>query len=170
MHLPCLVHHSELARAGSSSARQYTPQRPSLSPPHGQNVCSLSSRPGLGDAEDRLAPTSVATLAGASISAIACGAEYTLAISASQQRVYAWGWCAAPTCGFFTPYHQRHCPASALLTPVRNAAAVQAPRWQLCSCMHRSWVSKAFWSLQTTLRDLTNPFHSNARPPCDCQG
>ena len=48
---------------------------------------------GMGDAEDRLAPTSVAALAGAGISAIACGAEYSLAVAANQQRVYAWGWC-----------------------------------------------------------------------------
>lgn len=48
---------------------------------------------GLGDAEDRLAPTSVAALAGARVSAIACGAEYTLALSRTQQRVYSWGWC-----------------------------------------------------------------------------
>lgn len=47
---------------------------------------------GLGDAEDRLLPTSVAALAGAGITAIACGAEYSLAVSASKQRVYAWGW------------------------------------------------------------------------------
>ncbi len=46
----------------------------------------------MGDAEDRLAPTSVAALAGAAITAIACGAEYTLAVSASKQRVYSWGW------------------------------------------------------------------------------
>ena len=47
---------------------------------------------GMGDAEDRLAPTSVAALAGTGISAIACGAEYSLAVSAAKQRVYAWGW------------------------------------------------------------------------------
>lgn len=47
---------------------------------------------GMGDAEDRLAPTSVAALAGAGITAITCGAEYSLAVAAAKQRVYAWGW------------------------------------------------------------------------------
>lgn len=65
---------------------------------HAHDILNLiSASPysaGMGDAEDRLAPTSVAALAGASISAIACGAEYSLAVAANQQRVYAWGWCA----------------------------------------------------------------------------
>lgn len=67
---------------------------------HTHNILNLNpksasaSSAGMGDAEDRLAPTSVAALAGAGISAIACGAEYSLAVAANQQRVYAWGWCA----------------------------------------------------------------------------
>lgn len=53
---------------------------------------------GLGDPEDRLSPTSVADLAGKGISAIACGAEYSVALSASEQRVYSWGWCVLRSC------------------------------------------------------------------------
>lgn len=43
-----------------------------------------------------MSPTNVAVLAGKGISAIACGAEYTLAISENNQRVYSWGWCPHP--------------------------------------------------------------------------
>ena len=88
---------------------------------------------GLGDAEDRLSPTNVAALAGKGISAIACGAEYTLAISAVQQRVYRWGWCAPPPRAT-PPEHQ---PSS--VNPRCSCAAVQCGRYEAAALEVRVW-------------------------------
>lgn len=37
-------------------------------------------------------PKVVRALLGAGIDAIRCGAEYTVAVSAAQRRIYSWGW------------------------------------------------------------------------------
>ena len=60
-----------------------------------------ASTTGLGDAEERLTPTSVTTLESAGATSIACGAEYTLALAGDHGDVYSWGWCAG----------QHHCEA-----------------------------------------------------------
>lgn len=48
---------------------------------------------GHGDAAQVDAPKAVAALAGKDVSAVVCGAEYTVAVSAQHRRVYSWGWC-----------------------------------------------------------------------------
>mmetsp|Transcript_21218 Transcript_21218/g.63879 ORF Transcript_21218/g.63879 Transcript_21218/m.63879 type:complete len:457 (+) Transcript_21218:327-1697(+) len=80
---------------------------------------------GLGDAEDRLSPTNVAALAGKGISAIACGAEYTLAISEADQRVYSWGW------GDFGRLGHADCGDVFLPKPL---AALDSQRIVACAC------------------------------------
>jgi alpha-tubulin suppressor-like RCC1 family protein len=47
---------------------------------------------GHGDAEQVDAPKAVHALLGADVSAVCCGAEYTVAVSKQHQRVYSWGW------------------------------------------------------------------------------
>lgn len=74
----------------STAARTPKPEAPTTSSMAATQM--LRPHAGMGDAEDRLAPTSVAALAGAGITAIACGAEYSLAVAAAKQRVYSWGW------------------------------------------------------------------------------
>lgn len=50
---------------------------------------------GHGDQEDRPTPTIVKGLENVgTLSAIVCGAEFTMAIS--DKEVYSWGWCALP--------------------------------------------------------------------------
>lgn len=80
---------------------------------------------GLGDPEDRLSPTSVSELAGKSISGIACGAEYSVAISASQQRVYSWGW------GDFGRLGHGDCRDAFL---PKSISALEGMRITACSC------------------------------------
>eukprot|EP00882_Tetradesmus_deserticola_P032053 GHRQ01036268.1.p1 GENE.GHRQ01036268.1~~GHRQ01036268.1.p1 ORF type:complete len:372 (+),score=128.07 GHRQ01036268.1:366-1481(+) len=47
---------------------------------------------GHGDAEQVNAPKAVHALLGADVSAVCCGAEYTVAVSKQHRRVYSWGW------------------------------------------------------------------------------
>lgn len=47
---------------------------------------------GHGDAEQVDAPRAVHALLGADVSAVCCGAEYTVAVSKQHRRVYSWGW------------------------------------------------------------------------------
>lgn len=47
---------------------------------------------GHGDAEQCVEPKAVAALLDQDIDSICCGAEYTVAVSRKQQRVYSWGW------------------------------------------------------------------------------
>jgi alpha-tubulin suppressor-like RCC1 family protein len=47
---------------------------------------------GHGDAEQCDAPVPVSALVGKDISAICCGAEYTVAVSDTHRQVYSWGW------------------------------------------------------------------------------
>lgn len=47
---------------------------------------------GHGDADQQNAPKAVHALLDKEISSIVCGAEYTMAISASQRQMYSWGW------------------------------------------------------------------------------
>jgi alpha-tubulin suppressor-like RCC1 family protein len=47
---------------------------------------------GHGDAEERLRPQAVFALLGAGITSVHCGAEYSVAVSASRRETYAWGW------------------------------------------------------------------------------
>lgn len=62
----------------------------------GNVVCSWGrgedGQLGHGDAEDRLLPTLLSALDGPGVTSITCGADHTTAYSASEMRVYSWGW------------------------------------------------------------------------------
>lgn len=47
---------------------------------------------GLGDAQERSSPTLVPALTGAQINMIACGAEYSMAVSTENKQLLSWGW------------------------------------------------------------------------------
>lgn len=47
---------------------------------------------GHGDANERLLPEAVCSLNRAGVENVYCGAEYTVALSSSQDRLYSWGW------------------------------------------------------------------------------
>lgn len=47
---------------------------------------------GHGDAEDRQHPQAVFTLINRGITQVACGAEYTVAVSGLEKQLYSWGW------------------------------------------------------------------------------
>jgi len=47
---------------------------------------------GHGNAAECVTPREVTALRGINITAITCGAEYTVAHS--EQQIYSWGWCA----------------------------------------------------------------------------
>eukprot|EP00899_Mesostigma_viride_P006853 jgi/Mesvir1/16169/Mv08436-RA.1 len=47
---------------------------------------------GLGGTEEKVFPCLVSEVSGGDISAVVCGADHTVALSAEKKMVYAWGW------------------------------------------------------------------------------
>ena len=47
---------------------------------------------GHGDAEDRQAPQAVFALINRGVSAVTCGAEYSVAVSGTEKQLWSWGW------------------------------------------------------------------------------
>lgn len=50
---------------------------------------------GHGDAEQLNTPAAVTALVDKAVSAVVCGAEYTVAVSDTQRLLYSWGWCVS---------------------------------------------------------------------------
>ena len=53
---------------------------------------------GHGDAQDRQRPQAVLSLLHRSISSVHCGAEYSVAVSATDKQLYSWGELAVLSC------------------------------------------------------------------------
>ena len=149
--------HHDLARAGPSA---WTNHRPDLAITHTVRLSGFSivscragssqvvtfgrgedGQLGHGDPEDQQTPLVVEELRGAHIGAVACGAEYTVAVSRNGSEVYSWGWCgscrAAGSCSYAAPGRllDGHSSVSAQLRAYARKTFSRTRRSR-CACTH----------------------------------